>query len=238
MKTKRSEICAILVTLKRSNIMTMQGLTQHLCGKKPDPAQVISFLVCKAPCGLHPTYFVDLLSLYSPAANLHSCQAGCLLSSLHNLSAPAAWANSSAAPAVWTHLPVHLHLHSFSPPSSSPSPLHEWHHTAQQCWNTVQTKRRTLVKIKPLEIMWYYPAHTVMEQETQQDDSSSKCNFQDEEKLSKEPAQSPYQAQRLLHSLIHAACHPAWPFSCPEKALRNFHWINTPFQYQKTLLCS
>lgn len=38
METKRkSEICAILVTLKRSKIMTMQELTQHLRGKKPDP---------------------------------------------------------------------------------------------------------------------------------------------------------------------------------------------------------
>lgn len=36
------------------------------------------------------------LSLF-PAAALHSSRAGCLLSSLHNLSAPAAWANSSAA---------------------------------------------------------------------------------------------------------------------------------------------
>lgn len=106
---RRSEICAILVTLKRSKIMTMQEQTQHLCGKKPDPTSVISFLVCKAPYGLHPIYFVDLLSFQSPTTNVYSSQAGCLLCSPHNLSTSATQANSSSVLAIWSNIPDYIY---------------------------------------------------------------------------------------------------------------------------------
>lgn len=142
------------------------------------------------------------LSLF-PAAALHSSRAGCLLSSLHNLSAPAAWANSSAAllaglislcnytcTAFLLPLPPPLRfMNGIAQPSSAETQLKE-----------VQEKEKNfLVKKKPLETMWYYPAYMMMEQEKQQGESRSACSFQSEEKLRNEPAQSPCQAQRLLH---------------------------------------
>lgn len=108
-----------------------------------------------------------MLSFYSPATNLHSSQAGCLLCSPHNLSTSATQANSSAVLAIWSNLLVYLHLYSSSPPPSSPSltiQLHEWllHSLAVLKYNKTQENRKPSAKIKPLETMWYYPAYTAV----------------------------------------------------------------------------
>lgn len=63
------------------------------------------------------------------------------------------------------------------------------------------------------------------EQEKYKDESMSACNVQNEEKLRNEPAESPYQAQKLLHwSTLLSAGYPAGTcISFSQKTLRNFH---------------